>query len=74
MLQAGVLAVRHRMTVQDLVNAPYIFPTLTEILWVCARAFGREGAGNCPGKETIKKRDFSPCGSVKHIRIPVHGR
>jgi mercuric reductase len=50
MLQAGVLAVRHRMTVQDLVNAPYIFPTLTEILWVCARAFGREGAGNCPEK------------------------
>jgi mercuric reductase len=50
MLQAGVLAVRHRMTVQDLVDAPYIFPTLTEVLWICARAFGREGLGNCPEK------------------------
>ena len=49
-LQAGVLAVHHRLTVQDLIDATYIFPTLTEVLWVCARAFRREDVGNCPGK------------------------
>ena len=46
-IEAGVLAVHHHMTVQDLADARYIFPTLTEILWVCARGFGRDDAGDC---------------------------
>ena len=46
-LQAGILAVHHRMTVKDLIDATYIFPSLTETLWVCARAFRREDVGNC---------------------------
>jgi mercuric reductase len=48
LLQPCVLAVQHRLTVQDLMDARYIFPTLTEILWVCARAFRREDVGTCP--------------------------
>lgn len=49
-LQAGVLAVHHLLIVQDLIDATYIFPTLAEVLWVCARAFRREDVGNCPQK------------------------
>jgi mercuric reductase len=47
-LQPGVLAIHHRLTVQDLIDARYIFPTLTEILWVCARVFRRDDVGTCP--------------------------
>jgi mercuric reductase len=47
-LQPCVLAVHHRLTVEDLIDATYIFPTLTEVIWVCARAFRRDDMGNCP--------------------------
>ena len=47
MIQEAVIAVRHRLTVDDLIGTFHVFPTLTEILWVCARSFRHKGAGDC---------------------------
>jgi mercuric reductase len=48
MIQEGVLAVKHRLTVSDLAETLHVYPTATEVLQVCARAFRRESDG-CPG-------------------------
>jgi mercuric reductase len=44
MVQEGVNAVRHRFTVQDLIDTFHVFPTATEALQVCAREFRKGSA------------------------------
>ena len=38
-IMEGVLAVKYRLTVQDLAETFHVFPTLGEAFWLCARAF-----------------------------------
>ena len=47
MIQEGVMAVKRGLTVRDIIETFHLFPTLTESLWVCARSFGHEPAGDC---------------------------
>ncbi|HUH78427.1 MAG TPA: mercury(II) reductase [Methanoregula sp.] len=49
MIQEGVLAVKHGLTIQDIIGTFHVFPTMTEALWVCARAFRHPAAGPCDG-------------------------
>jgi mercuric reductase len=46
MIQEGVVAVKHRLTVRDMVETFHIFPTMTESLWICARSFLHEHSGD----------------------------
>jgi len=55
MIQEGVLAVKHGLSVQDIISTFHVFPTMTEAIWVCARAFRHPSSGPCdaagsPGK------------------------
>jgi mercuric reductase len=50
MIQEGVVAVKHQLTVRDITETFHVFPTMTEILWVCARSFGHESDGGCDSK------------------------
>ena len=47
MIQEGVVAVKHGLTVQDIAETFHVFPTMTEILWVCARSFGHVHGNEC---------------------------
>jgi len=42
MIQEGVLAVKHRLTVTDLQETFHVFPTATEVLQACARKFRKK--------------------------------
>lgn len=39
MIQEGVLAVKHGLIVEDIGTTFHLFPTVTEAIWHCARAF-----------------------------------
>ena len=47
MIQEGVIAVKHGLVVQDIISTFHVFPTMTEAIWVCARAFRHPSAGPC---------------------------
>jgi len=46
MIQEGIVAVRNRLTVRELADTPHLFPTATEAIWSCARAFAGEPSGD----------------------------
>jgi mercuric reductase len=46
-IQQGYFAVKNRLNIQDLIDTYYVFPTLSEVISVCARSFRREDKGNC---------------------------
>ncbi len=46
-IEQGYLAVKNRLNVQDLIETFYVFPTLSEVISVCARSFRREAKGSC---------------------------
>ena len=50
MIQEAVIAVKHGLTVQDIIGTFHVFPTMTEAIWVCARAFRHPAAGPCDGQ------------------------
>ena len=47
-IQEGVVAVKHQLTAQDLMDTFHVFPTVTEALWVCAREFQKDTGSDCP--------------------------
>src|SRR5208337_3952421 len=46
-IQQGVLAIRHRLGVQDLIDEIHTFPSLSEIISVCAREFRKNSENDC---------------------------
>jgi len=46
-IHQGYFAVRNRLNIQDLIDTYYVFPTLSEVISVCARSFRREDKGSC---------------------------
>ena len=48
MIQEGVVAVKNRLTVEDIIETPHLFPTATEAVWNCARAFRKPAEARKP--------------------------
>jgi mercuric reductase len=46
-IEQGYFAVKNCLNVQDLIETFYVFPTLSEVISVCARSFRREAKGSC---------------------------
>ncbi len=46
-IQQGHFAVKNRLNIQDLIDTYYVFPTVSEVISVCARSFRREDHGSC---------------------------
>jgi len=46
-IQQGVLAIRHRLGIQDLIDEIHTFPSLSEIISVCAREFRKNPEKGC---------------------------
>ncbi|MGA2912089.1 MAG: mercury(II) reductase [Methanoregula sp.] len=46
-IQQGYFAVKNRLNIQDLIDTYYVFPALSEVISVCARAFRQDDKGAC---------------------------
>ncbi len=46
-IQQGVLAIRHRLGIQDLMDEIHTFPSVSEIISVCAREFRKNPESDC---------------------------
>jgi len=46
-IQQGYYAVKNRLNLQDLIDSYYVFPAVSEIISLCARAFRRVDKSDC---------------------------
>jgi pyruvate/2-oxoglutarate dehydrogenase complex dihydrolipoamide dehydrogenase (E3) component len=50
-IQQGYFTVKYHLNVQDLIDTYYVFPALSEIISICARAFRRDDKRDCVNKK-----------------------
>ncbi len=46
-IQLGYCAIKNRLNLQDLIDSYYVFPAVSEIISLCARAFRRKEKSDC---------------------------